>query len=172
MKSANRSLVLAAATLVTAASSTVAAGDAAAEPLDAGFTVSVGGGVNVDAVFATVQAGRRFERAPHVEVYLDYSYGRPISTFAFHTFGLGVRTQLKQGARIGWFHQAGAALAVSSSGERDTPNRELGERLLGAFMTQGLGVAVRLDRDWRLRATVLTGYPVWLRGEVALEYTF
>jgi len=140
-----------------------------AEP---GFTAGVGGGTNVDAPYVVAQLGRRFERVPFLEVFLDYSYDRPISELSFQTFGAGVRTYVARWDRVELFHQATAAFAVSASGKGPVQNRDLGERLLGAFMEQGLGVAVHIDCRWSASLAVSTGYPVWLRPELAVRVVF
>lgn len=140
-----------------------------AEPRS-GFTFSGGGGTNVGAPFAELQAGRRFARAPFVEVFLDASYGAAISEVSFTTFGAGVRTYFSRHGRVELFHQALAAFAISGSG--DVNGRAIGERLLGAFMTQGVGVSVELCQCWSVSLAVSTGYPVWLRPELAARYTW
>ena len=142
---------------------------ARAEPRS-GFTFAATGGTNVDAPFAGVQVGRRFARAPFLELYLDASYGAAISELPFTTFGAGLRTYFLRRGRIELFHQALAAFAISGSG--DVHDRAIGERLLGAFMTQGVGVSVELCSCWSVSLTVSTGYPVWLRPELAARYTW
>lgn len=61
----------------------LAATTAAAET---GFTVGAGGGVNVGTPYVTANAGRRLVRASFLEVYLDYSYDRPIMGDADEAF--------------------------------------------------------------------------------------
>lgn len=137
-----------------------------------GFTAALGGGTNVGTPYVEAQLGRRFRRAPFFEIYLDYSYDRPISELSFQTFGAGVRTYVKRFGRFELYHQALLAFAVSSSGTGPVQNRAIGERLLGAFVTQGLGLSAQLHGCWSAALTVSTGYPVWLRPELALRYTF
>ena len=137
-----------------------------------GFTATVVGGLNVDTPFVELELGRRFERAPHFEIYLDYSYGAAISQFSFQTFGAGVRTYFFHHRQVEVFHQALLALGVSSSGNGVVEDRAIGERLLGAFMTQGLGAQVQLTRELSLTVGIDTGYPVWLRSDVGVRFTF
>ncbi len=152
------------AALVLAAS----AREAVAEP---GFSLAAGGGANVGTPFVEARAGRRFERAPHFELYVDYSFDRAISEFSFQTFGVGVHTYLLRFAsRFELFHQAVAALAISGSGS--FMNRDLGQRLLGPVLSQGVGVEAALDRCWAAALVVSAGDPVWLRSELAVKYTF
>lgn len=143
--------------------------DATAET---GFTVAAGGGVNVDAPFVAAHVGRRFARAPFVELYLDYSYDRPISEFSFQTFGIGVRTYLALSPRFELFHQAMVGFVVSSSGRGAVQDRQIGERLLGPILTQGIGLEMAIDRCWTAALAVSTGTPVWLRPELSVKYTF
>lgn len=137
-----------------------------------GFTARIGGGANVLDPYLELQLGRRFTRAPWFELYLDYSYNWPISEFSFHTFGVGARTMLVRGRHAQLFHQSLLAFAVSSSGDGPVTDRELGERLLGAFVTQGLGVAWQLAPRWTMSLAASTGYPVWLRSDVSVGVTF
>ncbi len=139
-----------------------------------GFTASVGAGFNLDTPFVEAQLGRRFVRAPHFEVFLDYSYGAAISEFAFQTFGVGARTYFARCrcGRIEVFHQAVMAFGLSASGNGAVEGRQLGERVLGAFMTQGLGTQLALTDRWRLALVVSTGYPVWLRSELAVRFAW
>ena len=137
-----------------------------------GFTATLVGGLNVDTPFVELELGRRFDRAPHFELYLDYSYGAAISEFSFQTFGAGVRTYFFEHGRVELFHQALLALGVSSSGNGVVEDRAIGERLLGAFMTQGLGAQVQLTQELSLTLGVATGYPVWLRSDVGVRFTF
>jgi hypothetical protein len=141
-------------------------------PFDHGFTATVGGGFNVSAAYLEAQVGRRFERAPFFELYLDYSYGWPISELSFQTFGLGARAYFFHRPRVEVFHQALMGFAVSSSGTGAVHDRAIGERLLGAFVTQGLGTAVTIAPQWQLALTMSSGYPVWLRSDLSLRYTF
>jgi hypothetical protein len=147
------------------------AATASADP-GGGFTAAVGGGTNVGTPFVEAQLGRRFHRAPFLEIFLDYSYDRPISELSFQTFGGGVRTYFTRFDRFELFFQAVAAFGVSSSGTGPVQNRAIGERLLGAFMTQGIGISAQLHRCWTASFTVSTGYPVYLRPELAVRYTF
>jgi hypothetical protein len=139
-----------------------------------GFTATVGAGVNVDTPFVEAQVGRRFRRAPFFEAFLDYSYDRPISLFSFQTFGVGARTYFAHPWCIEVFHQAVAAFAISSSGTSEAPNRDLGQRLLGGILTQGIGAQLPLGAGhrWAVALTVSTGTPVWLRPELAVRGTF
>jgi hypothetical protein len=137
-----------------------------------GFTVSAGGGLNLDTPFVEAQFGRRFVRAPHFELYVDYSYGAAISEFNFQTFGIGARTYFSHYGRVEVFHQALMAFGVSASGNSTVEDRGFGERVLGAFMEQGIGVQVALTDGWRLATVVSVGYPVWLRSELAVRYAF
>jgi len=137
----------------------------------AGFTATAGGGLNVDTPFVEAQLGRRFTRAPFFEVFLDYSYNAAISELSFQTFGVGARTYvLRFGKRFELFHQALAAFAISGSGEFD--NRDIGQRVLGAVLTQGVGVQAAIDPCWNVALTVSTGTPVWLRPELTVRFTF
>jgi hypothetical protein len=138
-----------------------------AEP---GYTVTAGGGLNVDAPYAEAQLGRRFVRAPFLELFVDYSFNAAISEFTFHTLGAGVRTYFLHRGRVELFHQALAAFGVSSSGDYD--NRDLGQRVLGAFLTQGAGVQLAFNPCWNVALTVSTGTPVWLRPELAARFTW
>ena len=63
-----------------------------------------------------------------------------------------------------------AGFVVSSSGRFN--NRAIGDRLLGPVFTQGLGVQVVMHQAWTAALVVSTGYPVWLRPELAVRYTF
>lgn len=144
---------------------------AAAEPT--GYSVATGGGTNVGTPFVELRAGRRFARAPHFEVYADYTYDRAISMFSFQTFGVGVHSYLFGFAgRFELFHQAVAAFAISSSGTGPVQNRMLGERLLGPVFTQGVGVEAHIDPCWSAAFVLSTGDPVWLRPELNVKYTF
>ena len=165
-----RSLVL----LGVALASSPASADRSSSGLaaDGGFTLSAGAGLNRDAPFGELQLGRRFVRAPQFELYLDYSYGAAISEYAFQTIGIGARTYFVHRGRVEVFHQALAAFGVSASGNDTVADRALGERLLGAFMAQGLGVQIALSESWRLATVVSVGYPVWLRPEIALRFAF
>ena len=165
-----RSLVLVAVLLAAtpAFADRVSSGIAA----DGGFTLTAGGGLNVDTAFGELQLGRRFVRAPHFELYLDYSYGAAISDFNFQTFGIGARTYFAHHGRVEVFHQALMAFGLSGSGNGAVDDRELGERVLGAFMEQGIGAQIALTESWRLAAVVSVGYPVWLRSELALRFAF
>jgi hypothetical protein len=136
----------------------------------AGFTATAGGGTNVDAPFVELQLGRRFERAAFFELFADYSYDAAVSEFSFQTFGLGARTYLFAFDRFELFHQAVAALAVSSSGGHD--NRDFGQRLLGAVLTQGVGLQAQVVPRWQVALTLSTGTPVWLRPELTVRYAF
>ncbi len=70
------------------------------------------------------------------------------------------------------FHQALMAFGLSASGNGAVENRAIGERVLGAFMEQGVGVQIALSESWRLSTVVSLGYPVWLRSELAVRYAF
>jgi hypothetical protein len=141
-------------------------------PSEHGLGLSLTGGLNVAHPFAGAQAGWRFERATFLEVFIDYSYGWAISRFQFHTGGVGVRTHFAKFGHFGLVHQALLALAISGGGTVQTPHRDLGERLLGAFVTQGLGTEYTFGGNWAVALDVSTGYPVWLRSELAVRYTF
>ncbi len=145
------------------------AGSASAEP---GFTAALGGGTNVGTPFVEAQLGRRFHRAPFLEAFLDYSYDRPISELSFQTFGVGIRTYVTRFDRFELFLQAVASFALSASGKGPVQDRALGERLLGAFMTQGIGISAAIHGGWNASFAVSTGYPVYLRPELAVRYTF
>lgn len=146
-------------------------GVASAEP-QTGYTLGGGGGTNVGTPFVEAHAGRRFTRARFFELYLDYSYDRAISEFAFQTVGVGVRTYLTTFGRFELFYQASAAFAVSSGGHGPVMNLSIGERLLGAMLEQGVGVEASLGGGWTCALVVSTGNPVWLRPELAVKYTF
>ena len=135
---------------------------------DGAFTATAGGGLNVGTPFAELQVGRRFAGAPHFELYLDYSYGAAISTYPFHTFGLGARTYLKRWGRVELFHQALAAFGLGTGGHFQM----FGDRVLGPFLTQGVGVAVTVAPCWSVAFVASTGDPVWLRTELAVRYRF
>lgn len=139
-----------------------------------GFTATVGAGLNLDTPFVEAQLGRRFASAPHFEIFLDYSYGAAISEFDFQTFGVGARTYIARCHcnRIEVFHQAVLAFGLSASGNGAVEGRQLGERILGAFVTQGLGTQLALTDHWQLALVVSTGYPVWLRSELAVRFTW
>jgi len=135
---------------------------------DGAFTATAGGGLDVGTPFGELQLGRRFRAAPHFELYLDYSYNGAISTYPFHTFGIGARTYLVSFDRFELFHQALAATGLGSGGHL----RTIGDRLLGAFLTQGLGLDAKLAPCWSVAVVVSTGYPVWLRSELVVRYRF
>lgn len=137
-----------------------------------GFGLALDGGTNVATPFLGAQIGWRFARADFFELYLDYAYGAAISEFSFHTFGAGTRTFFFSRGRVELFHQALLGFGVSAGGTTDVPNRDLGQRLLGAFMTQGLGVDVAVTGGLHASFALSTGYPVWLRPELALRYRF
>jgi len=146
----------------------LAASAAEAKP---GFTATAGGGVNVDTPFVETQLGRRFVRAPFFELFLDYSYNATISEFPFQTFGIGARTYVFRFAqRFELFHQALAAFAISGSGDFD--NRDIGQRVLGAVLTQGVSVQASINPCWTVALVVSTGTPVWLRPELTVRFTF
>jgi hypothetical protein len=146
----------------------VASAERFEEPGAGGFFVAAGAGLNVGHPFGEVQVGRRFRHAPHFELYLDYSYDAKISEYAFQTFGLGGRTYLATIAHCELFHQALASFAISQGGDL----RTIGDRLLGGFFTQGLGLALVTGSAWTIEVAVSTGYPVWLRSDVALVVRF
>jgi hypothetical protein len=132
-----------------------------------GWTFAAGVGTNVQHPFADARVGHRWSI---VEVALDYSYDAAISELPFQTFGVAVRTFFARVHGVELFHQATAAFALSSAG--DFNDRALGDRLLGAFLTQGLGADYAIDRCWSVALTVSTGYPVWLRPELAVRFTW
>jgi hypothetical protein len=140
---------------------------AAAEPR-AGFTVSLGVGLNVGTPFVEAQVGRRFERAKFFEAFADYSYAAAISTYPFHTLGVGARTYLVHFDRFELFHQAVAELALSSGGR----DRTFGDRILGGLFAQGIGMQAAIGSSWSVAVVASTGYPVWLRSELVGRYTF
>ena len=142
-----------------------------AEAEHAGVSAGIGGGLNVGTPFVQAQLGRRFRRASHFELFLDYSYDKAISEFSFQTFGVGARTYVARTGRFEVFHQAVAAFVVSSSGDGPV-QRAIGERLLGPMFTQGLGAQLEVHRCWTVALVLSTGYPVWLRPELSLRYTF
>lgn len=153
----------------------IAMAPGAARALDRlpGLSVGAGGGLNVTSPFASAQVGWRFSGGLNAfEMYLDYSYNAPISYFSFQTFGLGARTYLGRSERFQLYHQALAALAVSASGRGPVQDRDLGQRLLGAFLTQGIGLQAVVSGGWTASLLLATGYPVWLRPELTVRYTF
>jgi hypothetical protein len=141
---------------------------------DGAFSATAGAGLNVGTPFFEGQLARRFVRAPHVELYLDYSYDRPISELSFQTFGVGVRTYFAKLADgdVELYHQALAGFALSSSGKGPVQDRSLGERLLGGVFEQGVGVAYHVDACWAIAATASVGYPVYLRSDLAIRWSF
>jgi hypothetical protein len=147
-----------------------AAPQARADP-GPGFTAALGGGLNVGKPFAEAQLGRRFARARYFELFVDYSFDKAISQFSFQTLGLGARTYFARFDRFELYHQAVAAFALASGGNSPVA-RDLGDRLLGGLFTQGVGIAARVHGCWTAAFTVSTGYPVWLRTELAVRYTF
>jgi hypothetical protein len=138
------------------------------DPGVGGFFVAAGGGLNVSHPFGELQVGRRFRNAPHFELYLDYSYDGKISEFPFQTFGIGGRTYLLHVAHCELFHQALASFALAQGGDL----RTIGDRVLGGFFTQGLGLALVTGSAWTLELSVATGYPVWLRSDLGLKVRF
>jgi hypothetical protein len=80
--------------------------------------------------------------------------------------------QAPEGRHLLGVHQALLGFAVAGGGTSPATNRDLGARLLGAFMTQGVGADVWVASGLSLSVTVSTGYPVWLRPELALRYRF
>lgn len=152
-----------------------AAPDRAAAPTTPdrhGPSVAVSGGANVVHPYVGVNAGYRFARADFVEVFVDWSYDAAISTFPFHTFGAGARTFFATLGPVEIYHQALFGFALSGGGTASEPSRDLGERLLGAFTTQGVGAEVRVVQGLRLALTASTGYPVWFRPELAARWRF
>lgn len=137
-----------------------------------GLALGVSGGANVAVPYIGAQLGYRFAKADFLEPYVDYSYGAAVSAFSFHTMGVGARTYFAAFGPLELYHQAFAGLGLSSGGTADVPKRELGERLLGAFMTQGLGADVAVYKSLHVALTVSTGYPVWLRSELAARVRF
>jgi len=150
--------------------------DAAAPGADAprrGLALALAGGLNVSRPFAGAQVGYRFERASFLEAFVDYSYDAPISELSFHTLGLGARVYFASFfERVELFHQSLFGTALSSGGTAEAPKRELGERLLGVFMTQGLGAEAHVAHGFHAALTLSTGYPVWFRPELAVRYRF
>jgi hypothetical protein len=138
------------------------------DPDAGGFFVAAGGGLNVSHPFGELQVGRRFRSAPHFELYLDYSYDGTISEYPFQTFGIGGRTYLLHVPHGELFHQALASFALAQGGDL----RTIGDRLLGGFFTQGLGLVVETGSAWTVELSVATGYPVWLRSDLAVKVRF
>ena len=145
----------------------VAAGAAHAEP---GYFAAVGGGANVGTPFGELELGRRFARAPFLELGLAYSYDRAISELPFQTLGVAVRTYVAGVGRVELFHEASAALALSSSGKFG--DRAIGDRLLGPMFALGIGAEVAIDCRWSIGLVVSTGTPVWLRSALAVRLAF
>lgn len=145
----------------------LAVGTASADP---GYFAAAGGGANVAHPFGELTVGRRFLRAPHFEVGLTYSYDAKISELPFQTLGIAVRTYFGHVGPLEIFHQAAASLALSSSGTFG--DRAIGDRLLGAMLTAGLGADFAIDRCWSVSLAASIGTPVWLRSELAVRYTF
>ncbi len=170
----NRTLgVIILAALVAATSTAQAEAPSAPVAAPGNFTATVGAGLTVGTPFVELQLGRRFAgRAHHVEAYLDYSYDAAVSTFAFHTGGLGVRTYLRVARDLELFHQALAGFAISAGGYDAVQDRAIGERLLGPFFTQGIGAQYALSRRIAIAAVAATGYPVWLRPELTVRVAF
>jgi len=133
-----------------------------------GVTASAGGGMNVGTPFAEVEVGRRFPCARFLELYADYSYDAAISTYAFHTFGIGARTYVAHLGPSELFLQSLAGFAISGGGHFQT----FGDRLLGPFFTQGVGLAYPITPAWTVAVSVSTGDPVWLRSDLAVRFTF
>ena len=152
--------------LVAIASTTGHAGTAP------GFTAAVGAGLNVRTPFVELRLGRRFARARHFELFLDYSYNKAISAFSFQTGGVGVRTYLTHVYGLELFHQAVAAFAISSSGTTEAPHRTIGDRLLGPVFTQGLGLEAGINCRWSTALVFSIGDPVWFRPELTVKITF
>ena len=150
-----RAVFLALVVLVLTSTTTAASADG-------NFAVGDAAGLNLTTPYADLTFARRFARAPHVELYLDAGYDRPISYFAFYTGGLGLRTTLTTFGtdELALFHQALAGFAISESGRGPVQNRDLPQRLLGPVFTQGLGLEYRFAPCWSAAATVSTGYPV------------
>lgn len=137
-----------------------------------GFSAAIGTGLNVTRPFGTLELGRRLQSADFFEPYVGYSYNAAVSEFPFHVMGLGVRTYFLTWPRVEVFHQAYLGTALSGGGSTDVPERDLGERMLGAFVTQGLGAQVLLGSGFSLALTCETGYPVWLRSTLAVNYLY
>lgn len=145
---------------------------APAPPDRHGFSIALSGGANVVHPYVGANAAYRFARADFVEAFVDWSYDATISTFPFHTFGVGARTFFATLGPVEIYHQALFGFALSGGGTASEPSRDLGERLLGAFTTQGIGAEVRLVQGLRLALTASTGYPVWFRPELAARFRF
>jgi hypothetical protein len=137
-----------------------------------GFAVSGMQGLNVDRPFFGARFARRFERASFFELGVEYSYNARISEFAFHTVGLSTRAYFAEFGRVELFHQALLGVAIAGGGTSPATNRDLGARFLGAFMTQGIGASIWVASGLSLQVSASTGYPVWLRPELALRYRF
>jgi hypothetical protein len=137
-----------------------------------GFGASAETGVNVLRPFVGAQFGYRFASAPQFELFLDYSYNTAISAFDFHTGGLGAHAYLLTFGSFELYYQGRLSLGISAGGRTNVPERDLGQRLLGAFVTQGLGVDAHLLPSLSIALTLDTGYPVWLRPALAVRYRF
>lgn len=149
-----------------------AAGEPAPQPARTGFTASLAAGLNVTHAFGALQLGRRLASADFFEPYIAYSYNTAISEFPFHVLGIGTRTYFARWPQVEVFHQAYVGAGLSGGGNTDVPERDLGQRLLGAFLTQGLGAQLWFGRGLNLALTCDTGYPVWLRSSVGVQYLF
>lgn len=143
-----------------------------ARPSRHGPSVGLGGGANVSHPYLGAQLGYRFARAEFLELLLDYSYDAAIPEFTFQTASVGARTFFASFGRVELYHQALLGVALSSGGTTEVPKREIGERLLGAFVTQGVGAELEVWRGFHAALTLSTGYPVWLRPELAVRYRF
>ncbi|MBL8609524.1 MAG: hypothetical protein JNL38_19495 [Myxococcales bacterium] len=157
----------------SASSAPRAAAPPAADAPRRGLALALAQGLNVSRPFAGAQVGYRFERASFLEAFVDYSYDAPISELSFHTLGLGARVYFASFFdSVELYHQSLFGTALSSGGPAAAPKRELGERLLGVFMTQGLGAEVHVAYGFHAGLTLSTGYPVWFRPELAVRYRF
>ena len=154
--------------LLVLCTATTASAERFDDPGAGGFFIAAGGGLNVGHPFGELQIGRRFRSSPHFELFLDYSYDAAISELRFQTFGVGERTYLTHLGPTELFHQAVASFAVTQGGDL----RAVGDRLLGGFFTQGLGLALVTGSAWTLEVSLQTGYPVWLRSDIALRVRF
>jgi len=148
----------------------VIAATASVAHADPGYFAAAGGGANVGTPFAQVKLGRRFARAPFLELGFAYSYDRAISELPFQTLGVAVRTYVARFGRVELVHEASAALALSSSGKFG--DRAIGDRLLGPMFALGIGAEVAIDCHWSVGLVVSTGTPVWLRSAVAVRFAF
>lgn len=135
-----------------------------------GLHLGVEGGLNVSRPYVGGHLAWRFVSAPYFELLLDYDYATKISQFPFHTASVGMRTYLGKWAAFELFSASLCGVAIAGDGHHALTNRDLGARLLGAFLSQGLGVQASLGGGWLAGIEVATGYPVWLRSQLSVRY--